>query len=283
MREKQRNELHKTIWSIANELRGSVDGWDFKAYVLITLFYRFISEDITSYINAQEAQDFDYATLDDEVAQNAKEALVKAKGYFIAPSELFSSLVAKIKNDSTFAQNELNQELKRIFQAIEDSALGAPSERNFKFLFDDFKFNDKALGNSLIEQNLLHAVIGLPANLFFGTSIPACILIFKRQKADKNVLFIDASKDYEKGKNQNKLLPEHIDKILRAYNERQNLASFEEIKSNDFNLNIPRYVEVFDEEELIDLNATKDEIAELEKELSTIQSQMNGYLRELGL
>lgn len=227
--------------------------------------------------------------LDDETAQTAKEALVKAKGYFIAPSELFSSLVAKIKNDSTFAQNELNQELKRIFQAIEGSALGAPSERNFKFLFDDFKFNDKALGNSLIEQNLLHAVIGLPANLFFGTSIPACILIFKRQKADKNVLFIDASKDYEKGKNQNKLLPEHIDKILRAYNERQNvakyahLASFEEIKNNDFNLNIPRYVEVFDEEELIDLNATKDEIAELEKELSTIQSQMNGYLRELGL
>lgn len=289
MREKQRNELHKTIWSIANELRGSVDGWDFKAYVLITLFYRFISEDITSYINAQEAQGFDYATLDDETAQTAKEALIKAKGYFIAPSELFSSLVAKIKNDSTFAQNELNQELKRIFQAIEGSALGAPSERNFKFLFDDFKFNDKALGNSLIEQNLLHAVIGLPANLFFGTSIPACILIFKRQKADKNVLFIDASKDYEKGKNQNKLLPEHIDKILRAYNQRQNvakyahLASFEEIKSNDFNLNIPRYVEVFDEEELIDLNATKDEIAELEKELSTIQSQMNGYLRELGL
>lgn len=153
MREKQRNELHKTIWSIANELRGSVDGWDFKAYVLITLFYRFISEDITSYINAQEAQGFDYATLDDETAQNAKDALVKAKGYFIAPSELFSSLVAKIKNDSTFAQNELNQELKRIFQAIEGSALGAPSERNFKFLFDDFKFNDKALGNSLIEQN----------------------------------------------------------------------------------------------------------------------------------
>lgn len=153
MREKQRAELHKTIWSIANELRGSVDGWDFKAYVLITLFYRFISEDITSYINAQEAQGFDYATLDDETAQNAKDALVKAKGYFIAPSELFSSLVAKIKNDSTFAQNELNQELKRIFQAIEGSALGAPSERNFKFLFDDFKFNDKALGNSLIEQN----------------------------------------------------------------------------------------------------------------------------------
>lgn len=102
MREKQRNELHKTIWSIANELRGSVDGWDFKAYVLITLFYRFISEDITSYIRTQEAQGFDYATLDDETAQTAKEALVKAKGYFIAPSELFSSLVAKIKKRQHF-------------------------------------------------------------------------------------------------------------------------------------------------------------------------------------
>ena len=87
MREKQRAELHKTIWSIANELRGSVDGWDFKAYILITLFYRFISEDITSYINAKESnvntQDFDYAKLDDATAQNAKDALIKAKGYFI--------------------------------------------------------------------------------------------------------------------------------------------------------------------------------------------------------
>lgn len=72
MREKQRNELHKTIWAIANELRGSVDGWDFKAYVLITLFYRFISEDICSYIKEQEAQDFDYASFDDTTALNAK-------------------------------------------------------------------------------------------------------------------------------------------------------------------------------------------------------------------
>lgn len=153
MREKQRNELHKTIWAIANELRGSVDGWDFKAYVLITLFYRFISEDICSYIKEQEAQDFDYASFDDATALNAKDKLVKAKGYFILPSQLFSTLISKIKGDSTFAQNELNQELKRIFQAIEGSSIGTPSERNFKSLFDDFKFNDKALGSTLIEQN----------------------------------------------------------------------------------------------------------------------------------
>lgn len=153
MREKQRNELHKTIWAIANELRGSVDGWDFKAYVLITLFYRFISEDICSYIKEQEVQDFDYASFDDATALNAKDKLVKAKGYFILPSQLFSTLISKIKGDSTFAQNELNQELKRIFQAIEGSSIGTPSERNFKSLFDDFKFNDKALGSTLIEQN----------------------------------------------------------------------------------------------------------------------------------
>lgn len=153
MREKQRNELHKTIWAIANELRGSVDGWDFKAYVLITLFYRFISEDILSYIKEQEAQDFDYVSLDDTTALNAKDKLVKAKGYFILPSALFSSLIKKIKGDSTFAQNELNQELKRIFQAIEGSSIGTPSESNFKSLFDDFRFDDKKLGDTLIEQN----------------------------------------------------------------------------------------------------------------------------------
>lgn len=152
MREKQRAELHKTIWAIATKLRGKVTGWDFKAYVLISLFYRFISEDITSYIRTQESQDFDYTRLDDATAQNAKDALVKAKGYFIAPRELFSNLVAKIKNNSTFAQNELNQELKRIFRAIEDSAIGV-NERNFKSLFDDFRFDNKALGDTVINQN----------------------------------------------------------------------------------------------------------------------------------
>lgn len=155
MREKQRAELHKTIWAIANELRGSVDGWDFKAYVLITLFYRFISEDITSYINvnANEPQGFDYATFDDQKAQIVKEKLVKAKGYFILPSQLFGSLINKIKNDNIFAQEHLNEELKAIFESIESSTIGTDSERNFKSLFNDFKFNDKALGHSVIEQN----------------------------------------------------------------------------------------------------------------------------------
>lgn len=142
---------------------------------------------------------------------------------------------------------------------------------------------------NIIDSNLLHCVIGLPSNLFFGTSIPACILIFKKQRQDRNVLFIDASKDYEKGKNQNKLTHAHIAKILDAYKKRQNipkyahLATYEEIKANEYNLNIPRYVDSFDEEEIIDLGATKEEIARLEAELATIQKEMNGYLEELGL
>lgn len=141
----------------------------------------------------------------------------------------------------------------------------------------------------LIEQNLLHAVIGLPANLFFGTSIPACILIFKKQKADTNVLFIDASKDYEKGKNQNKLAPENVAKILHAYKERKSvpkyahLATLDEIKSNEYNLNIPRYVESFDEEELVDLQATKEQMQSLESELLATQKEMNACLKELGV
>ena len=180
MREKQRAELHKTIWKIADELRGSVDGWDFKAYVLITLFYRFISEDIANYINTKERaylnaskgggansnansgknsrhesqiQLFDYATLDDATAQKAKDELVKIKGYFIAPSELFANLIAQIKNDKNFATERLNERLKEIFASIEESAIGTPSEENFKSLFEDFNFNDKALGATVIERN----------------------------------------------------------------------------------------------------------------------------------
>lgn len=149
--------------------------------------------------------------------------------------------------------------------------------------------SEGAIRQNLIDKNLLHAVIGLPANLFFGTSIPACILIFKKQKTDFNVLFIDASKDYQKGKNQNKLDTEHITKILHAYKKRESIAKYahlatlDEIKANDYNLNIPRYVDSFDEEELIDLNATKQEISRLENELDSIQKEMNGYLGELGI
>lgn len=148
----------------------------------------------------------------------------------------------------------------------------------------------------VIEKNLLDAVIGLPANLFYGTSIPACILVFKKNRATDDVLFIDASgKDengnlrYRKDKNQNKLDQCHIDAIFKAYTDRvdverfAHVASFEEVKANDFNLNIPRYVDTFEEEELIDIEEVQGNIERIKAEIAVVEAQMAQYLKELGL
>jgi type I restriction enzyme M protein len=142
----------------------------------------------------------------------------------------------------------------------------------------------------LIEENLLEAVIGLPTNLFFGTGIPAAILIFNKAKKDnKNVLFIDASKDYQDGKKQNVLRAQDIAKIVDTYksfeeqDKYSHIATLEEIAENDFNLNIPRYVDTFEEEEPVDIEATQQEIERLENELVEVRTQMDSYLKELGL
>ncbi|MFN9108469.1 MAG: type I restriction-modification system subunit M, partial [Bacteroidota bacterium] len=146
-----------------------------------------------------------------------------------------------------------------------------------------------------IEENLLEAVIGLPANLFFGTGIPAAILVFNKQKNSNNVLFIDASKRYESAKNQNKLREQDINDIVNTYNQFANgklkpgvvedkysyVATFDEITENDFNLNIPRYVDTFEEEAEVDIAAVQQEIDKLEEELTTVQTEMDKYLKEL--
>lgn len=140
------------------------------------------------------------------------------------------------------------------------------------------------------EKNYLDAVIGLPANLFFGTSIPASILIFKKcRDQPENVLFIDASKHFEKGKNQNRLRTSDIDKIIETYAERKeeekysHLATLEEIAENDYNLNIPRYVDTFEEEEEIDLDAVVAEIRKIDSESSELDEKIKQYTRELGI
>lgn len=147
-----------------------------------------------------------------------------------------------------------------------------------------------------IEENILEAVIGLPANLFFGTGIPAAIVIFNKGKKDKNVLFIDASKEFENGKNQNKLRPQDIEHIVSTYRKFSTgelkegiaedkyayVATPEEIAENDYNLNIPRYVDTFEEEEEIDIVAVQKEIDALEIELKEVQAKMKQYLAELG-
>lgn len=143
----------------------------------------------------------------------------------------------------------------------------------------------------IVEFNLLDAVIGLPANLFYGTGIPACVLIFKKNRLTRDVLFIDASGEgnYEKSKNQNTLRDSDIERIVRTYESRRTfdkysyVATFDEIKENDFNLNIPRYVDTFEEEELVDIDQVKQNIATIEAELAVVQAQMQKYLEELGL
>ena len=140
----------------------------------------------------------------------------------------------------------------------------------------------------LVEENLLDAVIGLPEKLFYGTGIPAAILVFKRNKADKNILFVEASRDYKDGKNQNQLTRANIEKIIATCGKREgveryaHLATADEIRENDYNLNIPRYVDTFEEEEEIDLTAVRKEREKLKTQLAELEREMDGYLKELG-
>jgi len=151
-KEQERTELHRAIWQIANDLRGSVDGWDFKQYVLGMLFYRFISENLTNYINADERRsgkkDFDYASLTNKEAEFGRADTVKEKGFYILPSELFFNVRKKARNDAN-----LNETLTAVFRAIESSAKGANSEDDLKGLFDDLDVNSNKLGSTVERRN----------------------------------------------------------------------------------------------------------------------------------
>lgn len=177
-REQERAELYKSIWAIANDLRGSVDGWDFKNYVLTTLFYRYISENLTEYINKGEREagdaDFDYARMSDEDAEGAREGLIEEKGFFILPSELFCNVVARAKEDA-----DLNETLERTFRHIEDSAIGSESEKDFKGLFSDFDVNSNKLGSSVAQRNdkLVKLLTGIN-NIDFGVNHDTAIDAF---------------------------------------------------------------------------------------------------------
>ena len=511
---REREELHKAIWSIADDLRGSVDGWDFKQYILGIMFYRYISENMTNYINEGERKagdtNFDYAKLSDEEAETIRKEMINEKGFFILPSELFANVCKKAKDDEN-----LNETLERIFNNIENSAKGAESEEDFAGLFDDIDVNSNKLGATVAKRNdklvkildgianiplgnykdnsidafgdayeflmsmyasnagksggefytpqevselltrlaivgktsvnkvydpacgsgslllksakilgkdnvrngfygqeinlttynlcrinmflhdidydkfdiacedtlvspqhwddepfevivsnppysikwagddnavlindpryspagvlapkskadyafLLHglyhlksngtmaivlphgvlfrgaaegkirekllrsgniyAVIGLPANLFYNTSIPTCIIVLKKHREGRDVLFIDASKKFDKGKKQNAMTDEHINAVLNLYNDRKTvekesyLASFEDIEKNDFNLNIPRYVDTFEEEESIDLNDVLKSMADIDQEIEKVQGEFVSLLKDL--
>lgn len=510
----ERNELHRTIWQIANDLRGSVDGWDFKAYVLGILFYRFISENLTAYINAEEERasksHFDYASLSDDDAERGREITVKEKGFFILPSELFENVRKAAKSDAN-----LNETLSAVFKNIEASAKGAESEDDLKGLFADVDVNSPKLGNTvahrneklvkildavgdlrfgefsenaidafgdayeflmtmyagnagksggefftpqevsellariavlgkksvnkvydpacgsgslllkfakvlgkdkvrqgfygqeinlttynlcrinmflhdvnydkfdialgdtltapahwddepfdaivsnppysirwdgadnpvlindpryapagvlapkskadlaftmhmlhwlstegvaaivefpgvlyrsgaeqkirkyLIENNYVDTVIQLPPDLFFGTSIATCIIVLKKSKKDNAVLFIDASAEFVRGGNKNKLSPENIEKILDAYAERKNVAHFcklvpaAEILANECNISVSSYVEQEDTRERIDIKELNARIKKIVANQSKLRTELDTLIAKL--
>lgn len=513
-REQERDELHKAIWSIADELRGSVDGWDFKQYVLGIMFYRYISENLTNYINSGEIEagntDFDYALMSDDEAEEARTGLVEEKGFFILPSELFCNVRKVADKDEN-----LNETLERIFNNIEESAKGSESEQNFSGLFDDIDVNSNKLGatvakrnanlvklldkigemklgdykdNSidafgdayeflmgmyasnagksggeyytpqevsellthlclvgktevnkvydpacgsgalllkaakilgknnvrqgfygqeinlttynlcrinmflhdigydkfniacedtlvspqhwddepfevivsnppysikwagdddvtlindprfapagvlapkskadlafvmhslawlapngvaaivcfpgimyrggaekkirqyLIDNNYIDAIIQLPSNLFFGTSIATCIMVLKKSKTDNSTMFIDASKECVKVTNNNKLTQENIDNILAYYTKREDVdycsrrVPYEEIKENDYNLSVSTYVEAEDTREVIDIVKLNAEIAEIVAREQVLRDEIDKIIAEI--
>lgn len=513
-KEQERAELHRTIWGIANDLRGSVDGWDFKNYVLVMLFYRYISENLTNYINAGEIEagtpDFDYTKLSDDEAEAAREDMVQTKGFFILPSQLFCNVLQRADADEN-----LNETLEGIFRSIEGSAQSCESEDDFKGLFDDFDVNSNKLGGTvakrnerlvklmngvdsmqlgdyqentidafgdayeylmgmyasnsgksggeyytpqevselltrlatvgktsvnkvydpacgsgslllkaskilgkdgvrqgyfgqeinittynlcrinmflhdigydkfniehedtltepkhwddepfevivsnppysikwegdanpllindprfspagvlapkskadlafimhslswlanngtaaivcfpgvmyrggaekkirkyLIDNNYVDCIIQLPDNLFFGTSIATCIMVLKKNKAQNSTLFIDASKEFVKVTNSNKLTEENISKIVTAFIERTDSEYFcrlvpnTEIADNDYNLSVSTYVEQEDTREIIDIAVLNAEIAEIVKREEVLRSEIDRIIAEI--
>lgn len=164
-KEQEREELYRAIWAIADELRGAVDGWDFKNYVLGTMFYRYISENLTAYVNEGEAAagdiTFDYAKMDDADVEEARDGLVEEKGFFILPSELFCN----VRKRAAYDEN-LNETIEKVFRHIEESAKGSQSEGSFAGLFDDFDVNSNKLGSTVAKRNerlvkLLDGVAGM--------------------------------------------------------------------------------------------------------------------------
>lgn len=176
-KEQERTELHRTIWGMANDLRGSVDGWDFKQYVLGMLFYRYISENLTNYINIGEYEagekDFDYSKIADHEAEGIREEMVSTKGFFILPSQLFENIRVNAAQD-----DNLNETLANIFKSIENSAQGTESEQNIKGLFADVDVNSNKLGNSVLNRNdklikLMNGVASMKLGAYHDNTIDA--------------------------------------------------------------------------------------------------------------
>lgn len=513
-KEQEREELHRAIWAIADELRGAVDGWDFKNYVLGMMFYRYISENLASYINQLEIEagtpDFDYSKMSDNDAERGRQGLVEEKGFFILPSELFCNVCKNASKDPN-----LNETLEKVFRHIEESARGSASENSFAGLFDDFDVNSNKLGSTvakrnerlakllngiaqmnlgsvkdhdidafgdayeylmtmyasnagksggefftpadvselltrlgtvgkttinkvydpacgsgslllkaekilgkeairngffgqeinittynlcrinmflhdigfnkfniscedtlispqhdayepfelivsnppysikwqgdenivlvndprfspagvlapkskadlafvmhclsylapngvaaivcfpgimyrggaeqkirkyLVDNNYVDCIIQLPDNLFFGTSIATCIMVMKKNKADNKTLFIDASKEFVKVTNNNKLTPENIDHIVDVFSKHEeiqhfsHLATYEEVAGNNYNLSVSTYVEAEDTREKIDIVKLNAEIKDIVAREQVLRDEIDKIISEI--
>ncbi len=375
-KEQERSELHRAIWQIANDLRGSVDGWDFKQYVLWILFYRFISENLTSYINSDEQRtgnkDFDYALLSDEEAEFGRADTIKEKRFYILPSELLAEITTVDKKEvnkvydpccgswslllkfakvlwkenirqgffwqeinlTTFNLCRINMFLHDInynhFDIAHGDTLTDPKHWDDEpfdaivsnppysikwdwdanpIMINDPRFSpagvlspkskadlaftmhmlswlatsgtaaivefpwvlyrggaEQKIRKYLIDNNYIDAIIQLPPDLFFGTSIATCIMVLKKSKKDNKTLFIDASAEFVKGGNKNKLSEENRKKILDAFIDRKDVDHFvklvdnSEIAENDYNIAVSSYVEAEDTREVVDIKELNKEI-----------------------
>ena len=246
----QRAELQKRIWQIANDVRGSIDGWDFKQYVLGTLFYRFISEHFAQYMEGGE--NFRYADInDDAITDEIKDEAVKTKGYFIYLSPKGKAVIVKFPG---------------IFYRG-----GA----------------EKKIREYLVENNYIETVISLDSNLFFGTSIAVNILVLSKNKTTTNIQFIDANKLYKQQTNTNILTDEHIEKILKVFKSKEEIKHFsknailEEIRENDYNLSVNSYVEIEDTREKIDIKRLNEEIKERVKNIDKLRGEIDKIVAEI--
>lgn len=314
-REQERTELYRTIWALANELRGSVDGRDFKQYVLGMLFYRYISENLTTYLNKGEWDagniDFDYAKISDEEASCVRDDMVQEKGFFIMPSELFARLLKRIKKADKDAKEKaekdgkeveiadldenLNEILQTNFKNIEASAIGSPSEENKQFPGIMYRGGaEQKIRKYLIDNNYIECIIQLPDNLFYGTSIATCIMVLKKSKVDNQTLFIDASKEFIKSTNSNKLgdgtasnEPNNIQNILNAYINRKTEKHFtalvkqEDIENADYNLSVSTYVESEDTREVIDITVLNEQISQIVQRENTLRAEIDAIIAEI--
>ncbi|HCU8245115.1 TPA: SAM-dependent DNA methyltransferase [Staphylococcus aureus] len=344
--EKQRQqqaELHKKLWSIANDLRGNMDASEFRNYILGLIFYCFLSEKAEQeYADALSGEDITYqeAWADEEYREDLKVELIDQVGYFIEPQDLFSAMIHEIETQDFDIEH-----LATAIRKVETSTLGEESENDFIGLFSDMDLSSTRLGNNVKERTALiskvmvnlddlpfvhsdmeidmlgdayefligrfAATAGKKAGEFYTPQQvskilakivtdgkdklrhvydPTCILVFKKcRQQDDNVLFIDASNDFEKGKNQNHLSDAQVERIIDTYKRKKTIdkysysATLQEIADNDYNLNIPRYVDTFEEEAPIDLDQVQQDLKNIDKEIAEIEQEINAYLKELGV